>query len=130
MDNLPSKYEKEYSESNFWSKLKKFAKQAGLQVVYLALLLYYLLEDKQTPTKAKVIIASALGYFILPTDLIPDFIIGVGFADDLGALMLALGQVIEYLKAEHKSKSRTKLKEWFSDYDEQEIDDLDKKMNS
>lgn len=128
MDNLPVKYEKDYSEDSFWNKLKKFAKAAGIQVVYLALVLYFVMLDKNTPKRAKIIIASALGYFILPTDIIPDFILGVGYADDLGALIFAAGQVVMHLNDSHKSQARIKLKDWFGDFDPADLDEMEKKF--
>lgn len=128
MDNLPVKYEKDYSEDSFWNKLKKFAKAAGIQVVYLALVLYFVMLDKNTPKRAKIIIGSALGYFILPTDIIPDFILGVGYADDLGALIFAAGQVVMYLNDSHKLQARGKLKDWFGDFDPADLDEMEKKF--
>lgn len=122
------KYEKDYSEDSFWNKLKKFAKAAGIQVVYLALVLYFVMLDKNTPKSAKIIIASALGYFILPTDIIPDFILGVGYADDLGALIFAAGQVVMHLNASHKEQAKAKLKDWFGDFDPADLDEMEKKF--
>ena len=83
--NLPdfSKYAKGFSESKFWDKLAAFAKSAGLKVVAAALLLYYVLKSEDTPRADKAKIVGALGYFILPVDIIPDFIPVAGFTDDL-----------------------------------------------
>lgn len=61
------------------------------------------------PPKAKAIIIGALGYFILPTDLIPDFLPGVGYGDDMSALAIALGTVTAYIKDEHKAKARERF---------------------
>ena len=52
----------------------------------------------------KVTIVSALGYFILPLDAIPDLTPGVGYADDLGALCIALTLAHAHIKDEHKQK--------------------------
>ncbi|PEO50494.1 hypothetical protein CN563_02685 [Bacillus sp. AFS026049] len=51
--------------------MKKFGKKAGVKVVYVALLLFYTLQKPTTPVWAKTVIVGALGYFILPIDLIP-----------------------------------------------------------
>ncbi len=67
------------------------------------------------PIKAKTIIIGALGYFILPLDLIPDVAVGVGYTDDLGALGVALFQVAMYIDEDIKSKAKGKLREWFGD---------------
>ncbi|WP_064094144.1 YkvA family protein [Rossellomorea aquimaris] len=120
MDNM----EKHFSEDKFWTKLKKFGVKAGHSVVYTALLLYFTLQKPDIPVKAKMVIIGALGYFILPTDLIPDIAVGVGFTDDLGALGLALLQVAMYIDDEVKAKAKAKLSDWFGDdVDTSEVDD-------
>ncbi|MGS2778750.1 YkvA family protein [Robertmurraya sp. GLU-23] len=106
---------KHFSDEKFWGKLKKFAKKAGSSVVYAVLLLYFTLQKPEVPVKAKTIIIGALGYFILPFDLIPDVAVGVGYTDDLGALGVALFQVAMYIDEDIKSKAKEKLREWFGD---------------
>jgi uncharacterized membrane protein YkvA (DUF1232 family) len=118
---------KHYSDEKFWGKLKKFAKKAGSSVVYAVLLLYFTLQKPEVPMKAKTIIIGALGYFILPLDLIPDIAVGVGFTDDLGALGVALFQVAMYIDDDIKNKAKEKLKEWFGD--NVDTSDIDGKIN-
>jgi uncharacterized membrane protein YkvA (DUF1232 family) len=119
MDNT----EKHYSEEKFWGKLKRYGLKAGHSVVYTALLLYFVLQKPDVPKKSKMIIIGALGYFILPTDFIPDMAVGVGFTDDLGALGLALLQVAMYIDDEVKAKAKGKLSDWFGeDVDTSEVD--------
>ncbi|WP_191556161.1 YkvA family protein [Metabacillus idriensis] len=118
--------EKHYSETKFWDKLKKFGKKAGSSVVYSVLLLYFTLQKPEVPKKTKAIIIGALGYFILPLDLIPDLAAGVGYTDDLGALGLALLQVAMYIDDDIKNQAKEKLTEWFG----QSVDtsDIDAKI--
>ncbi|MDR0136220.1 YkvA family protein [Metabacillus idriensis] len=118
--------EKHYSETKFWDKLKKFGKKAGSSVVYAVLLLYFTLQKPEVPKKTKAIIIGALGYFILPLDLIPDLAAGVGYTDDLGALGLALLQVAMYIDDDIKNQAKEKLTEWFG----QSVDtsDIDAKI--
>ena len=117
--NLPaepaphSEYEKYYTESSYFEKLGRFARLAGRQVVEKTLLLYYAAQDPATPTWARATIFGALGYFILPADAIPDFIPGAGFADDLGAVVIALAVVTSYITPKVKEKAVNKLAEWF-----------------
>ncbi|WP_239616285.1 YkvA family protein [Cohnella mopanensis] len=110
-----SKYEKHYSDEGFWAKLKKSAKDAGSKVVYSGLLLYYAVQSPKTPLKARVQIYGALGYLILPIDLVPDFLPVVGYVDDLGALGLALGAVAQSIDQEVKQKAKDKLKDLFGE---------------
>jgi uncharacterized membrane protein YkvA (DUF1232 family) len=106
---------KHFSDDKFWGKLKRFAKKAGSSVVYAVLLLYFTLQKPEVPMKAKAVIIGALGYFILPLDLIPDVVVGLGYTDDLGALGVALFQVAMYIDEDIKKQAKDKLKEWFGD---------------
>ena len=69
MEENSNEYSDEYSEQGFWEKLKKYAMNAGRDVVEKTLVLYYCLLDADTPAKAKAVIVSALGYFIVPIDV-------------------------------------------------------------
>ena len=46
-----------------------------------------LLKDPRVPASPKLIVAAILAYVILPTDLFPDFLIGVGQLDDLAVIL-------------------------------------------
>lgn len=104
LDNAPE-YERHYDEDRFWHKLKQVAASVGSKLLYPALLLHYLLQDKKVPIKAKTMIIGALGYLILPTDMIPDFIPALGFTDDLTALMVVLRAVNRYITPEIKARA-------------------------
>lgn len=121
-ENL-EQYEKNYSEDNLWKKIGKFAKKAGLEVIYYVLLLYYALQSDKVSKKEKAIIIGALGYFILPIDLIPDFVPVAGFTDDAAAL-LAVIHTLTCIDFEIKEKAKNKLKEWFGDYDENKLKNI------
>ena len=102
-----------YSEKSLWEKVAEFALKAGMEIIEKVLILYFCLQDSDTPAWAKVQIVGALGYFIVPMDAIPDVMPVVGFADDLGVLVLALAAVAVHVKDEHKEQAAEKLKIWF-----------------
>ena len=106
------KYEGNYSDSGFWGKLAKFALKIGEPVVYNALLLFYLLKSQNCPVQQKALILGALGYLILPADLIPDFLPG-GFTDDVAAITKVIEVVINNITPEIENQAREKLAEWF-----------------
>lgn len=113
-DNI-QQYQSSYNEDDFWSKVKNFAKLAGKEVIRPALLLYYTLKSKNTPTRAKAIIMGALGYFILPIDLIADFIPVMGLLDDAAALSAAVATVGKYITDDISSQADDELKKWFNE---------------
>ena len=84
-----------------------------MRVVYYALVLYETLMDDATPKKYRTVIAGALGYLILPLDLIPDYLPVVGYTDDLAALMAVVRQVKAYITPEIKKAAEAKLRDWF-----------------
>lgn len=119
----------EYSESSLFDKIVNVAQKAGINVIYAGLLLFYTLQKPLTPGWAKATIISALTYFISPLDAIPDLTPVLGYTDDLGALALAIGAVAMFIDDDVKQKARNKLKDWFGEYDESLLDDVDNRVN-
>ena len=102
-----------YSDGEFWQKLRRFARRAGLEVVEKALWLYYALQRPETPAWAKRTIIGALAYFILPLDFIPDLAPFIGFTDDLSMIMLAIGTVSVHITPAVKEQARQQVEKWF-----------------
>jgi uncharacterized membrane protein YkvA (DUF1232 family) len=102
-----------YSAPALWNTLKRVARVAGRKTLTSALILFYCLKDKDTPTWAKGVIVGALGYLILPADLIPDIIPGAGYGDDWGAIVAALATVAAYIKDEHKANAHAQVERIF-----------------
>ncbi|WP_321344102.1 YkvA family protein [Breoghania sp.] len=72
---------------------------------------YYCAFDPTTPTKVRATLLGALAYFVLPLDAVPDFILGVGFADDASVLMAAIALVTTSIREEHRVAARKVLAE-------------------
>lgn len=101
------------STGDFWPKLNRFAYKAGREIVEKALWLFYAAKRPETPMWARSVIVGALAYFVLPTDAVPDFIPGAGYADDLSVLATAVGAVMMFIDDEVKQKSEQVLQKWF-----------------
>ncbi len=110
-----SDYEKNYSDESFWKKIRSVAVKAGKEVIFTALKLYYVAMADTTPLWAKSIIYGALGYLILPVDLIADIVPVIGYVDDLAVMGAALGTVECFLNEDITDQSRKKLSEWFGE---------------
>jgi uncharacterized membrane protein YkvA (DUF1232 family) len=121
-------YERFFSEESLWEKIKNFSKSAGAKVIYAALLLYYILNDRAVGMKTKVSIAAALGYFILPTDLIFDLTPIIGYTDDLGVMIFVLTQVASNITPKIKDQARTKLNTWFGEINASDLQEVENKI--
>ncbi len=66
----------------------------------------YCAIDRATPLSVKAILMGALAYFVIPTDVIPDFIAGLGYTDDAAVLIAALKAISNHLRPEHREQAR------------------------
>jgi uncharacterized membrane protein YkvA (DUF1232 family) len=106
-----------YSPPRLWTKLRRIARFTGEKTLLTTLTLFYCLRDADTPAWAKGVIVGALGYLILPLDMIPDILPGAGYSDDWGALVAALATVGAYIKEEHKAKASDRVARLFKSND-------------
>lgn len=93
--------------TRFWPKLRRVAGKIPFAedlaaAVYCAL-------DPATPARVRGVLLAAAAYFIMPADLIPDFIAGLGFTDDATVLMAAIGLVSGHIKDHHRAQARAAL---------------------
>jgi uncharacterized membrane protein YkvA (DUF1232 family) len=91
----------------FWKKLLKLA--GNVPFADDAAAAYFCATDPATPGKVKGILLAALAYFVMPFDVIPDFVAGLGFTDDAAVLAMAIGLVAKHITPAHRAKARTAL---------------------
>lgn len=96
-----------------WNTDKKLAKKArkerrglGFKAFSTLTTLYAGLKSKNMPRSNKLIIIGALGYLILPTDLVADFLPLVGLSDDALVITMALFKVYRSMTDEIKEEGR------------------------
>lgn len=106
------KYGTYYSDNRLWKKIERVAKKVGATVLLPVFTLYYMLQDDKVSLQHKAYIVGALGYFILPIDLIPDGILPViGFTDDIAVLTLVLKLVKDSITPEIKARANQRVAE-------------------
>ena len=71
--------------------------------------LYFAARDPATPKKTKAMMLAAIAYFIIPTDVIPDVFVGVGFTDDAAVIAAMLALAGSSVKDRHKKAARALL---------------------
>lgn len=100
-------YGKHYSGPKFWKSLQKISHNMGF--VKKAVVLYYCMRDPETPKAMKALIIGALGYMILPADMLPDVVAGIGWLDDI-AVLTAVSELAEnYIKPIHIEEATKKI---------------------
>ena len=52
---------------------------------------------------------AALAYFVVPFDILPDFVLGLGFTDDITVLITAIGMVRGNIGEQHRAAARAAL---------------------
>src|SRR5690606_558302 len=90
-------------EGGFWPKLRRMASKVPFINDLVAA--YYCALDPKTPFKVRAVLMGALAYFVMPIDLIPDFIAVLGFADDATVLYGAVKIVAKHITPEHREKA-------------------------
>lgn len=100
------KYQKIFSPKALLSKLKLNVLAVGEELIIKALELYYATYNPLMPLAVKLKVYGALGYFILPLDLIPDFIPVGGYSDDLAAILYTIALIEPYIDEQVRQKAR------------------------
>ena len=92
------------TEREFWRKLRRHARR--LPFVDQLLAAYFCAVDPKTPLTARAVLYGALAYFVLPIDMIPDWILGFGFTDDAAVLAAAMRSILPNIKDHHRERAR------------------------
>jgi len=93
--------------SDAWAMLRRIGRR--LPFAQDALAAYYCAIDPQTDRRVKLTLAGALAYFVMPVDLMPDFLPLVGFTDDAAVIAAALAAVSRSIRPEHRDQARRNL---------------------
>lgn len=127
-DTNKNQKEKSNAEKPLFGKMTANAQKAGIVVIYAGLVLFYTLRDPDIPLWVKLLIVGALGYFVSPIDVIPDFAPVAGFLDDLGVLLMTIAAVALYINDEAREKASMKLYDWFGDFDPDDLKSVNDRM--
>jgi len=93
--------------TEFWSKLRRVL--GRIDFAREAVAAWYCVTDPATPVRVKAILIGALAYFILPVDVIPDIILGLGFIDDAAIFWAAWNAVGGHIQDRHRARAAAAL---------------------
>ena len=97
----------QYVRANLGGKVKRTF--GNLSFVREAVAAYYCARDPKTPFRVKAVILTALAYFVMPVDGIPDFIAVLGFRDDAAVFWAAYRFIVPHVNDVHWGKAITYL---------------------
>jgi uncharacterized membrane protein YkvA (DUF1232 family) len=105
----PKRYARDQARvrESFWRKVRRHA--GKLPFLDEAIAGYYAAVDPRTPLAAKSVLFGALAYFVLPVDMLPDFIASFGFTDDAAVIFAAVKTVGSQIKDHHRTRARAWL---------------------
>ena len=109
------KYEQHYNDSSFLDKITKYGKLIGINALYKAVQLWFVLQKPDVPAPTKAVIMGALGYLIAPLDFLPDLMPVLGYTDDFVAITFALIKVQGFIDEEVERKSKNLLAKIFGE---------------
>ena len=87
-------------ERRFWKKLRRVLARIPFAEDLVAA--YYCATDSETPAYVRAVLLGAVAYFILPVDMVPDVLAGLGFTDDASVLAAAVAAVGRHLQPKHR----------------------------
>ncbi len=91
----------------FWPKVR--ATVGKVPFMEDAVAAYYCAADRDTPVWVRATLMGALAYFVIPVDMIPDIVAGLGFTDDATVILAALRAISGNIKDEHRTKAQNVL---------------------
>jgi uncharacterized membrane protein YkvA (DUF1232 family) len=101
------KAKEERVRQRFWPTVKKALR--FIPFIEDVVAAYFAMLDPRTPTRARLTLIGALAYFVSPFDVVPDFILGLGFLDDASILLAAITAVRSSIREEHREAARRAL---------------------
>lgn len=93
--------------AKFWPKIKSVA--ASIPFAEDAVAAYYCAFDRKTPLPVRATLWGALAYFILPFDVMPDYLPMIGFTDDAAVLATAIRMIASHMQPDHREAAKRAL---------------------
>ena len=94
-------------QQGFWTKARQTLGRIPFSEDAVAA--FHCATDGATPLPVRATLFGALAYFVLPFDVVPDFLIGLGYTDDAAVFAALLGLVGRNLKPRHREAARRKI---------------------
>lgn len=94
-------------QDGFWTKARRTL--GRIPFTEDAVAAFHCATDSATPMTVRATLFGALAYFILPIDVIPDILLGIGYTDDAAVFLTAFTTCKTYINEDHRAKARAWL---------------------
>jgi len=91
----------------FWGKVRRTLGKVPFTEDAVAT--FYCATDQAAPLRIRATLFGALAYFVMPFDVIPDFIVGLGYTDDAAVLLAAFSAAAAHITETHRQKAKAWL---------------------
>jgi uncharacterized membrane protein YkvA (DUF1232 family) len=90
--------------ADFWERFWRFGRRLPFAEDLVAACVCA--TDPETPSRVRLMLVAALAYFVMPIDLVPDFLPLLGFTDDAAVLAATLATVRAHMSEAHRRRAR------------------------
>jgi len=94
-------------EQGFWPRLLKIAGRIPFAEDLAAA--YFCVIDPATPGRVRAVVLAALAWFVLPASVLPEFLVVVGFTDEIAVTAIVFRMIRKHLKECHYVRARIAL---------------------
>ena len=95
-------------EEGFWAKLLKLAGRIPFAEDLAAA--WFCIIDPTTPGRVRGVLLAALAWFVVPASVMPEFVVILGFTNEIAVTAIAVRMVRKHLKERHFVQARAALR--------------------
>ena len=95
-------------EEGFWEKLLKLAGRIPFAEDLAAA--WFCIIDPTTPGRVRGVLLAALAWFVVPASVMPEFVVILGFTNEIAVTAIAVRMVRKHLKERHYVQARAALR--------------------
>lgn len=94
-------------DASFWTKLLRVAGRVPFAEDLAAA--WFCVADPATPGRVRGILLAALAWFVVPTAVMPEFVVVLGFTNEVAVTAIAVRMIRKHLKERHYVRARAVL---------------------
>ncbi len=100
--------------SDAWGTIVKYSKRIGRAATRYALKFYYVMQDDKLSAFEKALVYAGIVYIAVPSDLLPERILGLlGLVDDAAVVAWIYKRIEKSITPEVERKVEDTLNDWF-----------------